>query len=135
MNELTINLNAKLNIPLYEQIYQYIKNEISSGEIPCGERLPSSRTLAKHLLVSRSTVEMAYEQLLSEGYIETIPCKGVYVSDLDGIYHHTSRMEKENTNKLGTKKKYRYDFSPNGIDLRSFPYNTWRKISKEVLIL
>lgn len=133
MNELTINLNAKLNIPLYEQIYQYIKNEISSGEIPCGERLPSSRTLAKHLLVSRSTVEMAYEQLLSEGYIETIPCKGVYVSDLDGIYHHASRMEKENTNKLGTKKKYRYDFSPNGIDLRSFPYNTWRKISKEVL--
>ena len=133
MNELTINLNTKLNIPLYEQIYQYIKNEISSGEIPCGERLPSSRTLAKHLLVSRSTIEMAYEQLLSEGYIETIPYKGVYVSDLEGIYHQTTRMEKEEKSKLHTKKKYRYDFSPNGIDLRSFPYNTWRKISKEVL--
>lgn len=133
MNELAINLNAKLNIPLYEQIYQYIRNEISSGEMTCGEKLPSSRALAKHLEVSRSTVEMAYEQLFSEGYIETIPCKGVYVSDLEGIYHHTVRTETTNVNKLNRKKKYRYDFSPNGIDLRSFPYNTWRKISKEVL--
>lgn len=133
MNELAINLNTKLNIPLYEQIYNYIKAEISSGDIPCGEKLPSSRALAKHLLVSRSTVEMAYEQLLSEGYIETIPCKGVYVSDLEGIYHHTSRVEREKISKSDKKEKYRYDFTPNGIDLGSFPYNTWRKISKEVL--
>ena len=133
MNELAINLNTKLNIPLYEQIYDYIKGEISSGEIPCGEKLPSSRALAKHLLVSRSTVEMAYEQLLSEGYIETIPCKGVYVSDLEGVYHHETNAQREQKKSTDVKKKYRYDFSPYGIDLRSFPYNTWRKISKEVL--
>ena len=133
MNELTINLNTKLHIPLYEQIYQYIKEEICSGSMMCGEKLPSSRALAKHLDISRSTVETAYEQLLSEGYIETIPCKGVYVADLEGLYRHVADFEKKEEQKVQTKEIYRYDFSPNGIDLKSFPYNIWRKISKEVL--
>lgn len=133
MNELTINLNSKLHIPLYEQIYQHIKEEICSGSFKRGERLPSSRALANHLDISRSTVEMAYEQLLSEGYIETIPCKGVYVSDLEGLYHHVSEGENVEEKHVIEKKKYRYDFSPYGIDLRSFPYNTWKKISKDVL--
>ena len=133
MNELTINLNSKLHIPLYEQIYQYIKGEIRSGNIACGEKLPSSRALANHLEISRSTVEMAYEQLLSEGYIETIPCKGVYVSDVEGLYHQTLDMESADESLVLEKKKYRYDFSPYGIDLQSFPYNTWKKISKDVL--
>ncbi len=133
MNELTINLNTKINIPLYEQIYQYIKEEICSGNLACGEKLPSSRALAKHLDVSRSTVETAYEQLLSEGYIETIPCKGVYVSDLEGLYRHVVDKKKREEKKIQKRKTYRYDFSPYGIDLRSFPYNTWKKISRDVL--
>ncbi len=133
MNELTINLNTKLHIPLYEQIYHYIKEEICSGRLGCGEKLPSTRALAKHLDVSRSTVETAYEQLLSEGYIETIPCKGVYVSELEGLYRHVVDQEKREEKRIQNRKTYRYDFSPNGIDLQSFPYNTWRKISREVL--
>ena len=67
MNELTISLDAKASRPLYEQIYEYIRQEIQSGGLPCGERLPSTRGLAKYLEVSRSTVTLAYEQLLSEG--------------------------------------------------------------------
>jgi len=133
MNELTINLNTKLNTPLYEQIYQYIKEEICSGNLAYGEKLPSSRALAKHLDVSRSTVETAYEQLLSEGYIETIPCKGVYISNLEGLYRHVIDKKKREEKKIQKRKTYRYDFSPYGIDLRSFPYNTWKKISREVL--
>ena len=77
MNELTISLDAKASKPLYEQIYGYIKKEIESGGLPFEERLPSTRMLAKHLQVSRSTVELAYEQLLSEGYIEAVPYRGI----------------------------------------------------------
>ena len=66
MNELTISLDTRSRIPLYEQIYDYIKTDIQSGRIPYGEKLPSTRFLSKHLEVSRSTVELAYEQLLSE---------------------------------------------------------------------
>ena len=133
MNEITMNLNSKLHIPLYEQIYQYLKKDICLGRMTCGEKMPSTRALAKHLEVSRSTVEVAYEQLLSEGYIEAIPCKGFYVAELEGLYHQPAVSKEDKSNTKVQKEAYRYDFSPNGIDLQSFPYNTWRKLSKEIL--
>ena len=67
MYELTMSLNPKSKTPLYEQIYEFIKEEIQNNVIQSGERLPSTRALSKHLVVSRSTVELAYEQLLSKG--------------------------------------------------------------------
>ena len=85
MNDLTMELDVKSDRPLYEQIYQFIKEEIQRGRLPSGEKLPSTRKLSLHLQVSRSTVDMAYGQLLSEGYIESIPCRGYFVSQLDGI--------------------------------------------------
>lgn len=134
MNELTIHLQSNSEIPLYEQIYTYIRNEIRHQHLMFGEKLPSTRALSAHLGVSRSTVELAYEQLLSEGYIESFPCKGYYVSELDGLYQQENWLipiEKKSTEE---KKKYRFDFSPYGIDLHSFPYNTWRKLTKETLV-
>lgn len=62
MNELMINLRAEQKVPLYEQIYDYIKDDIKKGRIQSGEKLPSTRALSAHLEVSRSTVELAYEQ-------------------------------------------------------------------------
>ena len=78
MNELTINLQPKSEIPLYEQIYTYIKRDIQNGRILSGEKLPSTRALSRHLEVSRSTVELAYEQLQSEGYVEAEPYRGYF---------------------------------------------------------
>ena len=68
MNEIMIDLQGGAKAPLYEKIYEYIKNEIVDGKISKGEKLPSTRLLAKNLSVSRSTVELAYDQLLAEGY-------------------------------------------------------------------
>ena len=64
MYELTMNLRTDKKTPLYEQIYSFIKHDIQSGRIACGEKLPSTRALAKHLEVSRSTAALADEQLL-----------------------------------------------------------------------
>ena len=133
MNELTISLDTRSRIPLYEQIYDYIKTDIQSGRIPYGEKLPSTRFLSKHLEVSRSTVELAYEQLLSEGYIESVPYKGFFVAQIDELYH----LKKDKTQPQRERKearRYRYDFTPNGVDLKSFPYNVWRKLSKDILL-
>lgn len=134
MNELTINLKTKSDMPLYEQIYRHIKTEIQSGRIACREKLPSTRALSKHLEVSRSTVELAYEQLLSEGYIESEPCKGFFAAQLEGLYQFAELNMVSKAGEKTEKKKYRYDFSPRGIDLSSFPYNVWRKLSKEILV-
>ena len=84
--------------------------------------------------MSRSTVELAYEQLLSEGYIESEPCKGFFAAQLEGLYQFAELNMVSKAGEKTEKKKYRYDFSPRGIDLSSFPYNVWRKLSKEILV-
>ena len=133
MNELTISLDTRSRIPLYEQIYDYIKTDIQSGRIPYGEKLPSTRFLSKHLEVSRSTVELAYEQLLSEGYIESVPYKGFFVAQIDELYH-LKKDKPQPQKERKEARRYRYDFTPNGVDLKSFPYNVWRKLSKDILM-
>lgn len=132
MNELTMNLRTDSKTPLYEQIYHYIKSDIQNGRIPKGEKLPSTRALSRHLEVSRSTVELAYEQLLSEGFVEAEPYKGFFVAQIEGLYHISGEKEKIPERKQ-EEPAYQYDFTPNGVDLKSFPYHVWRKLSKEIL--
>lgn len=134
MYELTINLQTKSKTPLYEQIYRYIKREIQEGRIKSGERLPSTRALCRHLEVSRSTVELAYEQLLSEGYVEAEPCRGYFAAQIDGLYQ-IDRMEAKKEEIIPhPEQQCDYDFTPSGVDLNSFPYNIWRKLSRECLV-
>lgn len=134
MYELTINLQAKSKTPLYEQIYRYIKREIQEGKIKSGERLPSTRALCRHLEVSRSTVELAYEQLLSEGYVEAEPCRGYFAAQIDGLYQIDRMEAKKEEVKPHPEQQCEYDFTPSGVDLNSFPYNIWRKLSRECLM-
>ncbi len=133
MNELTIELKQDGGLSLYEQIYRYIREEIRNGNLERGEKLPSTRSLCAHLQVSRSTVLMAYEQLLSEGYIESAPHKGYFVADVEELYD-VRLISGEPKPSAAKKPAYRYDFSPYGIDLDSFPFNNWRKITKNVLV-
>jgi len=134
MSELTINLNPTANEPMYAQIYDYIKTDIKDGNLPCHSKLPSTRALAKHLDISRSTAQMAYDQLMSEGYIDSLPCKGYFVSQMDGLYHLVASHKEKLHFEESKPEDYRYDFSARGIELDSFPFNAWRKISKNVLI-
>lgn len=134
MNELTIRLENDSPTPLYEQIYEYIKEDIQNGGLPCNERLPSTRKLSQFLEVSRSTVTLAYEQLLSEGYIENRPCSGYFVKDLEGLYRLPKGALLQETKKPQKEAEFAYDFSPSGVDLSSFPHSAWRKISKSFLM-
>lgn len=67
-------------IPLYEQIVNQLKDQILQGKLEQGSILPSIRALAKELKVSIITVKRAYEELELEGFVETTPGKGTYVS-------------------------------------------------------
>lgn len=147
--ELIVPLNVQGDRPLYEQIYQYIKDEIRRGNIRPEKQLPSSRELAKSLKVSRSTTQLAYEQLVSEGYLEAVPRKGYFAASLDGIFPPVARSaatvrsdqkiklsagtEQENARRQLFRDEFEVDFSLRGIDLEGFPYATWRKISRSVL--
>ena len=71
--------------PLYEQLYRCIKEDLLSGAIAGGEKLPSKRALAENLNVSRITVESAYQQLLTEGYLQSRPRSGYYAEVLETL--------------------------------------------------
>lgn len=134
MNELTINLQPGSKIPLYEQIYSYIKKDIQSKRLQSGEKLPSTRALSRYLEVSRSTVELAYEQLLSEGYVEAEPYRGYFVAQIEELYQLNRVFKPVQEQPVKAEKQYEYDFTPNGVDLKSFPYNVWRRLSKDCLL-
>lgn len=68
------------SIPLYEQITKQLKEQILQGKLEQGSLLPSIRLMAKELRVSIITVKRAYEELEQEGFVETTPGKGTYVS-------------------------------------------------------
>ncbi len=78
---MNIIISNSSNKPIYEQIKEQIKNKIVSNELKTGEQLPSIRNLAKDLRISVITTKNAYEELEREGYVETIPGKGVYVAN------------------------------------------------------
>lgn len=131
--ELMVPIDSRCQSPLYEQIYEYIKHDIRRGRLEAGVRLPSTRILAQNLKVSRSTTQMAYDQLLSEGYIEAFPCRGYFVCKIDELLE-VKQKERAVFAQKKEEQSYQVDFSPRGIDLDSFPFNTWRKISRNTLV-
>lgn len=77
---MNIIINNTSGAPIYEQIYEQIKNEIISGVLKENEPLPSIRGLAKGLRISVITTKRAYEELERSGYIYTLSSKGSYVA-------------------------------------------------------
>ena len=66
--------------PLYRQLYEGYRDAIVEGRLRAGQRLPSTRTLAGELGVSRIPVLNAFEQLLAEGYFESQVGAGTFVA-------------------------------------------------------
>lgn len=132
MYELTVLLEENGKEPLYEQIYRHIREEIREGKIESGKRLPSTRLLAEHLGVSRSTTQLAYDQLIAEGYLTAIPCKGYFAAGVEGL----CEIRSEKSGSFVAKEAEdtcRYDFSARGIDADGFPASRWKKLAREVL--
>lgn len=133
---------------LYEQIYEHIREEIRSGKLLAGEKLPSTRHLAATLRISRTTAELAYEQLEEEGYLVIRQGSGAYVCETQNLLDRTEK-ERENGQEKGRlsqpqeektaepaphpKEEMIIDFSPRTIDMSAFPYATWRRILRGIL--
>lgn len=79
--EFAITLDNTSGVPLHRQLYNEVRLSILNGRLTAGSRLPSSRTLAASLGVSRSTVTQSYDQLVSEGYLQTVVGSGTIVSE------------------------------------------------------
>lgn len=138
MYDMTIALKSDGSKHLYEQIYEHIREEIKGGKLLSGERLPSTRALAEYLQISRSTVDFAYEQLVSEGYIEAKPHRGFFVCMLEELPEGSGQEnpvipEREKRRQEERESAVMYDFSPNGLDMSAFPFGVWKRITKNIL--
>ena len=71
------------DIPIYQQIYEQIKEAILSRKINSGEVLPSIRQLSRDLKVSVITTTRAYTDLENDGYIMIVQGKGCFVKELN----------------------------------------------------
>jgi GntR family transcriptional regulator/MocR family aminotransferase len=134
---LTYSFDNLGNDSLYEHLYKCIKNDILNGTLLPDYRLPSKRSFAKNLGISTITIENAYEQLIAEGYIYSLPKKGYYVSDIantqkDFIPTLTNKYDalpQARTN----ASEYKYNLSTNYSNAASFPFYTWAKLMKEIM--
>ncbi|MDD6762289.1 MAG: PLP-dependent aminotransferase family protein [Clostridiales bacterium] len=116
---------------LYEYLYGCIKNDILSGKLRCGAKLPSKRTFAKNLGISTITIENAYALLISEGYVYSIPKKGYFVSDINiSAQASPQRTEDENERR---EESFVADFAGNNTPHTLFPFATWAKLMRSVL--
>ncbi|MBD1381491.1 MocR-like pyridoxine biosynthesis transcription factor PdxR [Metabacillus arenae] len=131
---LWIPIDRSMDIPLIRQVYEQIRTRILHGELSAGDCLPPTRELASNLGTSRNVVVEAYDQLLSEGYIEGRQGSGTYVAEgayldqqkkTDFLSFFDMHQLIEDTNEI-------IDFRSGLPALDMFPRNTWGQISKQV---
>ncbi|MDR3597450.1 PLP-dependent aminotransferase family protein [Clostridium sp.] len=135
MIEIMPMLDCSKSTPLYVQLYEYIKREIEIGTIKPDTKLPSKRKLANYLGISQNTIQTSYEQLCAEGYVESRPRIGMFVTKLeDNLLYTQSPRDKNDINiKQRNDFEYLIDFSSGNVDLENFPYTIWRKLAAQCL--
>ena len=126
---LTYSLEERGGLPLYEYLYRCIREDILSGALAAGERLPSKRALAEHLRISVITVENTYAQLEAEGYVFTRPKRGFFVAQVARL----PQAPPPPPPPPETPKLWRLDLKSNQVDTTRFPVATWARLTRQVL--
>ncbi len=126
-----IDLNEKRRMPLYESVYRQLREEIGSGQRKTGEKLPSKRTLAAQLGISINTVEGAYRQLESEGYIEARPRSGFYVLPLSDLSRQAP--PEPGIRRMPPAPEPEIDFAVGAVDEALFPMTVWQRLTRACL--
>ena len=80
---LTYDLEKRGDLARYDYLYRCVREDILSGRLGAGEKLPSKRALARHLQTAVVTVENAYAQLVAEGYVTAEEKRGYYVNAVE----------------------------------------------------
>lgn len=77
-----IHLDYRDNRPIYEQVRDGLRKLMVTGMLRPGDKLPSVRALAVELAINPNTIQRAYAQLETEGYILSVSGKGTFVAEL-----------------------------------------------------
>ncbi|MFT8362967.1 MAG: PLP-dependent aminotransferase family protein [Sporolactobacillus sp.] len=124
--------DRKQSVPLYMQFFQFLVGEIIATRIPKGSRLPSKRKLADLSGLSLNTVDTACQQLIAEGYIESVPRSGMYVIYQSQGLHYVLDSNKRKQMCEPQQTASAIDFSPGKVDSGNFPYALIKKYFRDL---
>lgn len=153
MKEILFELDAGLPASLQAQLREKVVNAIMSRALQPGERLPSSRSLSKHLKVARNTVTLAYQALADDGYLTPRPRSGYVVNedapvnplgfvDTGKPTHEKIRWdhrinkrpgEYRVVNKPLNWREYEFPFVYGQADFKLFSHSEWRDCARQAL--
>ena len=125
---LTYELKKAPGVPLYEALYRCIRRDILDGTLRPGTKLPSKRALAENLEISKITVETAYNQLLSEGYIRSLEKVGYFVEEVERAAAQLRPLAEEQSSPTPPL----LDLTGGGTE--QFPFSVWSKLQREVML-
>ena len=145
--QFALNLDLQSRKPLQGQLFESIRQLILSGQLKVGAAVPATRALSEQLHVSRNTVLLAYERLIAEGYLESRPTVGTFVSTNlpeGSLFLTGDRQISRNQGRQATRQpvlfsgrcqavvnpnrhKLAVDFWVGRPDPHSFPAKSWRR--------
>ncbi|WP_170564811.1 PLP-dependent aminotransferase family protein [Ruegeria atlantica] len=123
---LAFSIDRSAKTPVFEQICAAIRARTISGDLAEGTKLPPTRVFATELGVSRSTVVTAYEQLVAEGYLNSLQGSGYTVCAL-GEVELTKHVARKQPKSVEEQLKTPMPFEASHPDMRLFPHRQWAK--------
>ncbi|MGN1148593.1 MAG: PLP-dependent aminotransferase family protein [Lachnospiraceae bacterium] len=125
------DLSKRGKLTLYEYLYECLKKDILEGRIATGEKLPSKRELAGEYGISVKTVENAYAQLLTEGYLEAEEKRGYFAARVERADYHKKAAPVAEIHY--NEEKWFADFTSSNTVYARFPFSQWSKVMRETL--
>lgn len=156
---LTYDISSRKGLPKYEYLYRCIRADIRSGTIKPKTKLPAKRILARHLSLSVSTIEAAYNLLVEQGYVNARQGSGFYVAEQSSSLSVRSASQTQDgfagirkipeipaaepaqnavqnghpVEQQTSSPSHEVDFSANRCSMNLFPADTWARIMRSVL--
>ncbi|MER5389521.1 PLP-dependent aminotransferase family protein [Saccharopolyspora sp. NPDC002686] len=146
-----IEVDRSSDEPLYQQVRRAIEHGIAVGTFDPLHRLPSSRELSDELGVSRNTINLAYQELIAEGYVHSEERRGLFVnSEMRGQCHAQMRdtapridwsqrirrapdTDVPHIEKRMDWHQYPYPFLAGQVDVTAFPSRSWLRCLRDAL--
>ena len=128
---LTYDLEKRGSLARYDYLYRCIKEDILSGRLKAGEKLPSKRTLATQLNTAVVTVENAYAQLEAEGYLNAREKRGYFVNPVETGPVRENPAEAREKNR--EQREWRLDLRGTGSGTEGFPFSVWARLMRRIL--
>jgi GntR family transcriptional regulator/MocR family aminotransferase len=130
-----LSINKTSDTSLTKQVYQQIRCRILHGEIQSGEKLPATRDLANQINISRNVIIEAYDLLIAEGFLESIPGSGTYVAE--GVFLEGGQIEPKvtvgNTKNPETQPE-KINFRSGIPDLHLLPRKKWSQLQQAICL-